>query len=379
MKRFFPVALISLTLLMPAEAMSETSGLPPFPEDMSRDLPPPPPEAGMPEELPGDNLDEPAIVEEAQDELPVWLENFTDPEGNMPEVTLDELKSMVPAQLTVKRVKQYETACQYWLRLENRLPFKIRNMALRFSAYILGKGYERPILYDTSTKSFSELRPTDVQYRDIFFEYADCAKLDFIKVEDAGRCSVGNLTKFSSQSGDCARFVEVKENDHICIYMDHGQEDLEVEGQQVDGKSDARRSPDNPCGLVSQGDVDDLLDKFKASYEAGDLTSFTGLFDEKATTNDGVGRKVIQDTYGELFRESKTRELKLGNRAWKPKRGGSAVIRFMMDVKIDRGGFWGPDEYQIEGLMDVYLRGERLSIASFLHQQKKSGEPPPLY
>ncbi len=130
---------------------------------------------------------------------------------------------------------------------------------------------------------------------------------------------------------------------------------------------------------MQPGDVDDLLDKFEASYEAGDLMSFTGLFDENATTDDGVGRKVIREAYGELFRGSKKRQLRLGNRTWKPKRGGSAIIRFLLDAQIDRDSFWGPDEYQVEGMMEVYLRGEHLSISSFLHQQEKSGGAPSLF
>lgn len=381
MRKLLVPCLISLAMFMAADAMSQTpdDGVSPPPGDAMGNPPPPPPPVPQGEmDEPAGELAEPGIEVESGEADAPWLENFTDAEGNAPDVSPAEISNWQPALLTVKRVKQYATACQYWLKMENRLPFKIRNLALRFSAYILGKGYEAPILYDTSIKSFSEMRPTDVQYRDIFFEYADCDNLDFIKVEDAGRCSVGNLTKFSAQSGDCARFIEVKENDLICIYLDRGQGELAMEGQEEDSQVAAasRRTADNPCGLVTQGDVDDLLDKFETSYETGDLTTFSNLFDENATINDGVGRKLILETYGELFRTTKSRQLKLGNRAWKPTRGGSAVVRFLLDAKIDRESYWGPDKYQVEGMMEVYLRGDRLSISSFLHQQEKNPDAP---
>jgi hypothetical protein len=321
---------------------------------------------------PGPQVLEPAVEPAADrvvkdgDKLD-WVENFMDPEGNAPQVSMEELKQMVPAVLSVERKVQHQEACQYWLKMNNRLPFKIRNMALRFSAYIKEPGYDRAILFDTAIKSFSELRPTDSQYRDIFFEHANCDKLEFIRVEDTGRCSVGELTKFSAQSGDCARFIEVQENEELCIYLDTSMLDQPADAEQ----SNVHRSPDNPCGLIIQADVDVVLEQFKVNYEAGNLDGFVALFDEAATSNGGEGRDQIKTQYGALFSDSKSRQLEFKRVSWEPKRNGSAVIQFGMAATVDKDSFWGPDRYDVKGQMTLIKRKGGIYISSFFHDQNK--------
>jgi hypothetical protein len=166
------------------------------------------------------------------------------------------VEDYIPARLSVVRKKQHATACQYWLKLENRLPFMIRNLALRFSTYLKSNNYNRPVLFDSDVRSFSRLRPTDTQYRDIFYEDVECDDLSFIRVEDAGRCALGGLTKFSAQIGDCAKYVEVEPSDIICIFLDDQPVDVsdtEVEGQVIM----ERETEQNPCWSATQRDVDD--------------------------------------------------------------------------------------------------------------------------
>lgn len=301
-----------------------------------------------------------------------WVENFADPAGNAPQVDEEELRQMVPALLSVERKVQYETACQYWIKLDNRLPFKIRNMAIRFSAYIMKEGYDWPILFDTAIRSYSEMRPTDTQYRDIFFEYVSCKELEFIKVEDAGRCSVGELTKFSAQSGDCARFIEIKESEDICIYLDTG---LPESGTGTDGAGRAR-PPLNPCGVIMQADVDILLEQFEANYETGDLENFAALFDMDVTVNGGVGRDLVEQEYGNLFRTSTQRSLELSNPSWKPGRNGSATIHFDVVAVVDKGSYWGPEEYEGSATMNILKRKDGVFVSSFLHDQSQKGKLP---
>ncbi|GEM_PF-674584 len=124
----------------------------------------------------------------------------------------------VPALLTVEKKKDYADACQFWVKLQNRLPFKVRNLALRFSAFIQEDPYKEPVFYDADTRSFSEVRPTEYQFRGIFYMDIKCDQIAFIRVEDTGRCSVGELTKFSAQSGDCAKYVDVAESDLVKIF-----------------------------------------------------------------------------------------------------------------------------------------------------------------
>jgi len=116
-----------------------------------------------------------------------------------PASTPEEYKG-IPALLSLERKVQLATACQYWVKLHNRLPFKIRNLALYFEAYIWEPGYDHPLLFDSTIKSFSDLRSTDSQYRDIFFQNSKCDRIAYIQVEDAGRRAIGALTKFSAQS-----------------------------------------------------------------------------------------------------------------------------------------------------------------------------------
>ena len=124
----------------------------------------------------------------------------------------------IPALLTVEKRREYADACQFWVRLQNRLPFKVRNLALRFSAFIQEDPYREPVFFDADTRSFSEVKPSEYQYREIFYMNLKCDEIAFIRVEDTGRCSVGELTKFSAQSGDCAKYVDVAASDLVKIF-----------------------------------------------------------------------------------------------------------------------------------------------------------------
>jgi len=193
----------------------------------------------------------------------------------------------VPALLTVEIRKQHPYACQYWLKLTNRLPFKIRSLALRFSAYIKSEDYDEPVLFETLTRSFSELRPTDEKFLDLFYMNIPCEGIDFIKVSDTGHCAAGELTKFTAQAGDCARYVEVEQSDMVTIFK--------VAGDDVEEPGSGKR--EQMFTLVKQEDVDRLVARFIHGYEAGDIEKFVALFDANVQTDDGVGRKHIRQRF----------------------------------------------------------------------------------
>jgi hypothetical protein len=351
MKKFLSV--VGLVVLTWAAVLAE--GLPRL-EDVFPDLPP---GSGLPDTLEGDAP--PGLEDRSGDGIsPTGV--AAEPPASLPSEEPEE--KFVPALLRITKVKQYETACQYWLKLENRLPFSIRNMALHFSAYIMEEGYDNPVLFDVSTRSFSEMRPTDSQYRDIFFEHTRCDRLSFIKVEDAGRCAIGELTKFSSQSGDCSRYLEIQPSGVVCIYLDDGTLDLGLPDEGSQG-----RSLHNPCGMITQEQVDDLLERFITNYEAGDLEHFLALFDPAVTLNKGAGIDILRREYDRLFGTSTRREVTIHSRSWKPGRSGSAIIRFQARVDVDREGVWGSDSYLINGRLVALLREQDLVIASFTHEQ----------
>lgn len=280
-----------------------------------------------------------------------------------------EVQDYYPALLTVVRRKQYATACQYWVKLDNRLPFMIRNLALRFSTFLKDDDYNRPVLFDSQIRNFSRLRPTDSQFRDIFYEHVDCDALNYIRVEDTGRCSIGGSTKFSAQSGDCAKFIEVESSDMICIYLEDepavaSETDVEGEGEAV-LEDRAKR---DPCGIVTQQDIDDLLSTLIRSYETGDIEAFVGLFSEQVEINDAIGRYHVASQYDEVFRTTEQRSMRIGNVSWKPLMGGMASVWMNTRIKVDKGGGWS-DERHLTVALRVHRRKGRLVIARMMHER----------
>ena len=87
-----------------------------------------------------------------------------------------------------------------------------KNLAIRFSVY---KSESLP--YDSVTRSFSEIKPTDSQYRKLLFRGISCSGIHHIQVEDPGRCSMGDLDRFSAQPGDCIEHIRVERNELVNI------------------------------------------------------------------------------------------------------------------------------------------------------------------
>jgi len=108
------------------------------------------------------------------------------------------------AVLSLHKKYAYVDACKFGLTLTNNLPYKITNLSFRFSAYLQGG-----VFYQHVTRNFFEIEPTNRQYREITFTRTTCDKISYIEVSDPGRCAMGNLTRFSSQPGDCIRRVYI--------------------------------------------------------------------------------------------------------------------------------------------------------------------------
>ena len=108
------------------------------------------------------------------------------------------------AVLSLHKRYAYVDACKFGLTLTNNLPYKITNIAFRFAAYTKGDVYQRYV-----TRNFFELDPTNHQYREINFSGITCDEISYMEVADPGRCALGDLTRFSSQPGDCIRRVYI--------------------------------------------------------------------------------------------------------------------------------------------------------------------------
>ena len=115
------------------------------------------------------------------------------------------------AVLRVAHVDEMEgDSCRIGVVLENRLPYRIKNLAFRFYAF---KSETLP--YDSVTRNFFEIKSTDDQYHRLFFRGIRCSDIHHIHVEDPGRCAMGDLDKFSTRPGDCLEHVRVEPSDLI--------------------------------------------------------------------------------------------------------------------------------------------------------------------
>jgi hypothetical protein len=117
------------------------------------------------------------------------------------------------AVLRVSHVDELEGgACRLGIILQNNLPYKIKSLSFRFTAY---KSESLP--YNSVTRNFFEVKPTDQQYQKLFFRGLGCSAAHHIKVEDPGRCSMGELDKFSAMPGDCIEHIRVESSPLINI------------------------------------------------------------------------------------------------------------------------------------------------------------------
>ena len=117
------------------------------------------------------------------------------------------------AYLSVETVADKGTSCQIGLRMRNGLADEIGNIVLSFSAYT-----ENDILYETVTKDFHTLKPTNNQYQEITFRGVQCKDIKTIRVHSGDHCTIGELNKFSDAPGKCLDRVSVEATNKISIY-----------------------------------------------------------------------------------------------------------------------------------------------------------------
>jgi len=132
------------------------------------------------------------------------------PNPNAPKVTRKEAVTSTgrkAAVLSVHMRKAFPDACMYGITLTNNLDLKVTNIAVRLAAYILDG-----VKYDTITRNFYELRPTETQYREITYTKVRCDEIRYIGVSDPGRCAVGTANRFTTAEGDCAKYIDVADS-----------------------------------------------------------------------------------------------------------------------------------------------------------------------
>lgn len=114
------------------------------------------------------------------------------------------------ASLVLKNRRDGSNSCIFGVKLTNTLVFEIKSLVPKFSA-ITADG----VSYQTNFQSFNGLRPTNSQYKEIEFRGISCAKIASLLVSGGDRCTMGNLTKFSSEKGECLSHIDVRASDII--------------------------------------------------------------------------------------------------------------------------------------------------------------------
>ena len=116
------------------------------------------------------------------------------------------------AVLTLVRRIERGTNCRFELQLVNNLPYEIRSLVPYYAAY-----RANGVLYDTvaSGSSFAAMRPGDTLRREIEFVGIPCPDIVRVQVVGGDRCSMGDLDKFNTTSGQCLARVRVVASDQV--------------------------------------------------------------------------------------------------------------------------------------------------------------------
>jgi hypothetical protein len=135
---------------------------------------------------------------------------------NAPKITRSEPVTNTGRKAVVVSIhmkKEFPDACMLGMTLTNNLDIKVTNLSIRLTAYIRGN-----VKYESITRNFTNVKPTEQQYRDVVFNQIQCSEIDYIGITDPGRCAIGeDMNRFTAQPGDCAKFVDVAVSPHITV------------------------------------------------------------------------------------------------------------------------------------------------------------------
>jgi len=125
---------------------------------------------------------------------------------------LEQPPTETSAVLSVVNIRKFRNACDIGFRLTNNLPYLIKSLVPRFSAYTKDQ-----IVFDSLSGSFDSIKPTGSQYKAIRFIGISCPDILYIKVHGGDRCTMGPFTKFDSNDGECLKQVYLQESDLIKV------------------------------------------------------------------------------------------------------------------------------------------------------------------
>jgi hypothetical protein len=133
------------------------------------------------------------------------------------------------AHLSVANKQGGNNYCRLGLKLHNDLADYITSIVFKFSAH-----NQEEVRYDTVTKGFQHLNPTNEGFREITFTGISCEEIKYVRVHGADRCEIGELTKFSADKGECLKLVQVESNDKIVIFKRYNDKPVATETSDAD-------------------------------------------------------------------------------------------------------------------------------------------------
>ncbi len=125
-------------------------------------------------------------------------------EAAAPETTKEKPEEKGEAVLSLERRTEVGPNCRFGFRLVNDFPYEIQSIVPSFAAY-------RPngVLYDTRSVGFVSMKPGNSLYREVLFQGIACEEIARLQVTGGDRCVMGDLDRFSAETGACLRRVRV--------------------------------------------------------------------------------------------------------------------------------------------------------------------------
>lgn len=122
---------------------------------------------------------------------------------------------------------------------------------------------------------------------------------------------------------------------------------------------------------LTQAELSNLLSRFTAVYEAGDLQQFLSLFSDKIHTNDRSDKAGLRQDYADLFRTTVMRQITIGDIVWDingPQAQGAANF----EVRVRKANDGKLHVYRGSISFQVEKNNGRLEIMRMYHGQWKA-------
>lgn len=110
-----------------------------------------------------------------------------------------------------------------------------------------------------------------------------------------------------------------------------------------------------------------LLMDYVRYFESGSLEHLMGLFTEEAIGNEGAGKRMLAQRYGELFRRTSERKMDITELNLKPSYGRDVILMSRVKVAVKNSGESGWHDYAGEMLMAVTRKGRKQYIKRLKH------------